>query len=281
MHDASGVASVSMRFRGERHSVLVCEDKGAIALAETAEPQAVLAYGLVDAAVTPTLVSQGWDALGLVPSLVRPLRLAYVARRMPWARTRNESAVPAGVTLPTRTYPKGVRDVSSLPADVRLTRLWDRFSVDVGQAVERTTKWLQFRVHDRIESGYRVLISEDGDRYAIRAMCVFITKPSPLGLVGYVVELLHDRSVTGMRAASQLLGLALDEMKRAGALSAHALSLPHSGSYPMLALHGFVRGPLPGGTKPSLVVRALAPSFQDAIAERTRWYVSCADMCDV
>jgi len=45
-----------------------------------------------------------------------------------------------------------------------------------------------------------------------------------------VLELLHDRSVTGMRAASHLLGLALREMSDAGTASARAISLAHSGS---------------------------------------------------
>ena len=112
-------------------------------------------------------------------------------------------------------------------------------------------------------------------------MCIFIVKQEDDARVGYVMELLHDRSVTGMRAASHLLGLALREMTDAGADSARALSLPHSGSYPIYARHAFFSAAAPVGAGPELALRALDPEVEDAVTRRDRWYLSYVDAMGV
>lgn len=265
------VVTASMRFRGERRNVLVSEAGDLAAAARAADERsgaglgdAALVYGFGDPAAVATLQPRGWESLGPVPALVRPLRLSYASALLP----RLPLLAPFG-----RRRRAGVREITSLPADVRITRLWDRFSVDVGVALERTTKLFAWRIHERAGSPYRVFIFEDGDRYAIRAMCIFKVDQD----VGYVMELLHDRSVTGMRAASHLLGLALREMSDAGATSARALSLPHSGSYPIYARHAFFAA----RDGRAFGVRALDPDVEDAVLLRERWYVSYVDALDV
>jgi hypothetical protein len=261
--DPGAVISASMRFHGERRPILVCRSGGDfVEIARAAETRGreeggALVYGFASARELSTL---GWPSLGPVPALVRPLRLPLLSRLplvAPFGRRRRA----------------GVREITELPVDVRITRLWDRFSVDVGAALERNTKFFGWRIHERAGTPYRIFIFEDGDRYAIRAMCIFKVEAS----TGYVMELLHDRSVTGMRAASHLLGLALREMSDAGATSARALSLPHSGSYPIYVRHAFFAAPSSG----ELAVRALDPEIEDSVTQRNRWYVSYVDAMEV
>ncbi len=260
--DSSALVTSAMRFRGERRPMLIAA-RGDLqaaqrALAGGAAPEgAALVYGLAAPDAVAALAGQGWESLGPVPALLRPLRLSAVSSMLP----KLPLLAPFG-----RRRRAGVREISDLPADVRITRLWDRFSVDVGAALERTTKLFAWRIHERAGSAYRVFIFEDGDRYAIRALCIFTMQ-------GQVLELLHDRSVTGMRAASHLLGLALRAMSDAGAESARALSLPHSGSYPIFARHAFF------ATRDERVigVRALDPDVEDSVLARDRWYLSYLD----
>lgn len=269
---ASGSAVLvtsAMRFRGERRTVLVAttgdlqavEEALAARGAAGAPEEAAFVYGLAAPSAVAAQQSQGWESLGHVPVLVRPLRLSAVTSVLP----RLPLLAPFG-----RKRRAGVREISDLPADVRITRLWDRFSVDVGVALERTTKLFAWRIHDRAERAYRVFIFEDGDRYAIRALCIF-------SMQGHVLELLHDRSITGMRAASHLLGLALREMSDAGIESARALSLPHSGGYPIFARHAFFAAK----DERVIGVRPLDPEVEDTVLARDRWYLSYLDALEV
>jgi hypothetical protein len=261
--DSNAVVSASMRFHGERRPVVVFQaDADLVAVARVAEARgreenAALVVGLAPSGAAAQL---GWASLGPVPALTRPLRLALlptIPLVAPFGRRRRV----------------GVREITSLPVDVRITRLWDRFSIDVGVALERNTKLFGWRIHERADTPYRIFIFEDGDRYAIRALCIFKID----GSSGYVMELLHDRSVTGMRAASHLLGLALREMSDAGVASARALSLPHSGSYPIFARHAFFSAP----SSQELVVHALDPEVEDSVTLRDRWYVSYVDAMEL
>lgn len=279
-----------MRFAGERRYAVAVEPSAelgaeSLRLAEAACERAradgaVLAYGFVDAPQAGrAFETLGFDSLGPAPQLVRPLRLSALGGGL---LPRPAHGLLAKVPLVApfgRTRRKGFREIAV--KEPRVTRLWDRFSIDVGVAVERTATYVDGRVFERQDAGYRVFIFEDGDRYAIRAMCIFKVKDEPAGRIGYVMELLHDRSVTGLRAASHLLGLALREMMDAGADAAHALSLPHSGSYPIYARHAFVspRAGLRLGTKDVHVgVRAFDPEVDDLVRRRERWYLSYLDV---
>jgi hypothetical protein len=265
-----------MRFGGERRFALgLSHDAGETAedFIARAERQselargggAALAYGFVAARSADRVFGAlGWASLGAAPLLVRPLRLfGKVPLVAPFGRSRRS----------------GFREIAV--KEPRVTRLWDRFSVDVGVAVERTASFVDRRVFERLDRGYRVFIFEDGDRYAIRAMCIFTVERRAHEARGHVVELLHDRSVTGMRAASHLLGLALREMSDAGADSARAWSLPHSGSYPIYVRHAFLAPPQRLRAEGvSFGVRAFDPDLEDAITARDRWYLSCLDFAE-
>jgi hypothetical protein len=281
-----------MRFGGERHQVLAFEaaadvgagadaiaNDAAEASARAAEAGAVLAYGFVPARhADRVFAALGWESLGAAPLLVRPLRLSSVGAAL---------ALPASLraVLPSlplvapfgRTRRPGFREIAV--KEPRITRLWDRFSIDVGVALERNASTFERRIFDGIEgSNRRVFIFEDGDRYAIRAMCIFEVQDDAAGRRGHVLELLHDRSVTGLRAASHLLGLALREMLDAGADAALAWSLPSSGSYPIYARHAFFSPPQTlRDDDLRMGVRALEPALDALVTQRDRWYLSSLD----
>ncbi len=203
----------------------------------------------------------GWVSLGPAPWIQRPLRLGHLSSRLP--------NVP--LLAPFGRRPRaGFRELTT--ADPRMSRLWGRFSVDVPVAMERDAKRVSERIFGRPDDGYRVFIMEDGDRYAIRAMCIFMVKSS----VGYVIELLHDRTLEGMRDGSHVLGLALRAMSDAGATVARATALARSGTMPLYLRHAFVGA----RADAHFVVRAVDPALADLVGDRERWYLSYLDLDD-
>ena len=279
-----------MRFGGERRQVLAFEPRAGAdrdeivraaeeASARAEDEGAVLAYGFVPARHAESVFDAlGWESLGPAPLLVRPLQLSSAAEafKLPAAARALFPALPLIAPF-GRARRSGFREIAV--KEPRITRLWDRFSIDVGVAVERTASTFERRIFEGIEgSGHRVFIFEDGDRYAIRAMCIFVVKDEERGRHGCVVELLHDRSVTGLRAASHLLGLALREMLDAGADAALAWSLPSSGSYPIYARHAFFSPPEAFRSDDlRLGVRAFDPDLDELVTQRDRWYLSYLD----
>lgn len=234
---------------GERRRAAFVADPSAMA------PEVDVGFHYALAAGAPA----GWVSLGPAPWIQRPLRLGHLSSRLP--------NVP--LLAPFGRKPRaGFRELTT--ADPRMSRLWGRFSVDVPVAMERDAKLVGERVFGRPDEGHRVFIMEDGDRYAIRAMCIFVVK----GTVGYVVELLHDRTLEGMRDASHVLGLALRAMSDAGATVARAASLSRSGSMPLFLRHAFI------GARADvhLVVRAVDPALADLVTDRERWYLSYLDL---
>jgi hypothetical protein len=277
-----------MRFDGDRRYALalakmrIDEDPHQFVTAAQAsighamEERAVLAYAFVDARHADAVFEQlELTSLGSVPALVRPLRLSAAAARLTLPEAVRAVLPRTALLLPFgRRRRAGVREITT--QDPRFTRLWDRFSIDIGVAVERNAAYVNPRIFDRPLAGYRVFIFEDGDRYVTRALCIFRTSDEDGRVIGQVIELLHDRSVAGMRAASHLLGLALREMSDAGAERAEAWSLPQSGSFPLYARHAF----LPAASGPGKLrfgVRALDPDVEHVVTQRHHWYLSGLD----
>jgi hypothetical protein len=219
----------------------------------------------------------GWVSLDPVPFLLRPLRLSYAADRLKLPKALGALVPRMPLVAPFgRHRRKGVRELSA--ADPRMTQLWNRFSERIGIAVDRDDAYLQWRVYDRPDGDYRTLVFENEDGSALRAMCVFTLKEKHGGRIGYLMELLHDRTVGGMRAASHLLGLAVREMSDAGADSVLGWSLPHSPNYPIYVRHAFF--PLPKRLRPVELhfgVRAFDRSIASTAEQRSAWYLSYLD----
>jgi hypothetical protein len=197
----------------------------------------------------------GWFEIARVPLLERPLRVprSSIALLAPFGRRPRA----------------GFRELTE--ADPRLSRLWGRFSVDVGVALERDAKLFAERVFS--DRRHRMFIVEDGDRYAIRGMCVFTVREEDGVRAGEIVELLHDRSIQGLLGASHVLGLALRAMSDDGAELARAWSFTHSGSFPLFARHAF----FPRRSERTMRVRADDRALADFVRERRHWYASLLD----
>lgn len=275
-----------MRYDGERREAIALapgegiEERAYAAALEAALEEgrsrgALLAYGLVTRAHERALHALGFASLGDAPALARPLRVSALARGLGLSPRVAEALSGPRLVAPFGGRRRAaVREITA--PEPRVTRLWDRYSIDVGFAAERNARWVDGRVFERLsERGYRVFVFEDGERYVIRAMCVFRVE----GARGYVAELLHDRTVTAMGAASHLLGLAVREMSARGAETVAAWSFPHSGSSPMYMRHAFL--PLPRRSRHAFVVLPLDPRVDTAARERHRWFLSGLDLPDV
>jgi hypothetical protein len=238
---------------GKRHRV------GFVTAEALASGQADLPGSGVDFeyALAPAAPSGGWVSLGGSPWVMRPLSLQHLSQNLP--------NVP--LFAPFGHKPRrGFRELEK--PDPRFSRLWGRFSVDVPVAMERDSELFVERIFST--EGYRTFIMEDGDRYAIRATCIFAAR----GQTGDVVELLHDRTLEGMRGAMHLLGLALRAMADAGATVARAVSLPGSGSQPILIRHAFTKK----RSDAELLVRCQNPELLAVVARRENWYLSSLDL---
>lgn len=216
----------------------------------TPEPELAFAYAV---ASPPS----GWVSLEASPFLERPLKLAGFPLFAPFGGKAREDVREIFVDEP------------------RISRLWGRFSIDLAVALERNEKLFKQRIvpglhaeGERRPGDYRVLIVEDGERYAIRGMCIFHVS----GDLGYIDEILHDRTVKGMRAASHVTGLALRAMAKDGARVARAAALPHSGTMPILVRHAFRR--IAG---PPVIVRPVDEALHDLATFADAWYVSGLD----
>lgn len=275
-----------MRFDGDRRWALalempVAESDGDFvasaraAMADAEKKGAALVYGLVPVRARDAVMGAlGWTSVGPAPALVRPLRLGALGALTGVLPERARAFVPkVPLVAPFGgARQAAVREIST--RDPRVTRLWDRFSIDIPVAIERNANFLGPRIFDR--EGYRVFVFEDGDRYVIRALCIFRSETSDGRTRGHIAELLHDRSVAGMRAASHLLGLAIRELSDAGADAVEAWSLVHSGSFPLFARHAFV--PTQRGSRAlEIGVRAFDPALHEVIVQRHHWYLSEID----
>jgi GNAT superfamily N-acetyltransferase len=218
----------------------------------------------------------GWTSLDPVPFLIRPLRARYVAERLAerfkLGPTASRLAPDVSLVLGGRRRRPGVVELTA--SDERITRLWGRFSRDVGVAVERDAGYFRWRVFDKPGERYRVIASEEGDE--IRALCAYTVKEKHGGRIGYVLELMHDPGAP--RAASHLLGLAVRDMADQGADSVLAWSMTHSPNFLAYASHGFF--PLPERLRPielHVGARAFDPAIASRVTDRREWYLSYLD----
>ncbi len=289
----------TMRIGGERRLVLQSLDtltdeayrgKGLFVtlakatFARAAEGGAALIYGFPNGSSAHGFFKKlGWSPLDPVPFLIRPLRTKYVVDRLGLAKRIGPvaSLVPDVALVVPRLFARGTlpRGVVSLDAaDARMTRLWDRFATGIGCAIERDEAYLQWRLFERPGSHYRVLGVEADDGSELRALVAYTVETKHGGRIGYVMDLLHDRSLAGYRAGSRALGAAVHGMAEEGADSILAWSMRHSPNFPVYARHGFV--PLPEKMRPielHVGVRAFDPAVEPIVSKRESWYFSYLD----
>lgn len=241
-----------------------------------ADDGAALIYGFPNGSSAPGFFKKlGWSPLDPVPFLLRPLRLSYAADKLKLPAAARAIVPSTPLVAPFgRRRRKGVVELAS--ADARITKLWERFSTGIGVAIDRDARYFDWRVFRRPDAGYRTFAFDDGTD--LKALVVFTIKDKHGGRIGYVMEVLHDGTFAGKRAASHLLGLTIREMSDAGADSVLAWSMAHSPSFPIYARHAFF--PLPERLRPIELhfgVRAFDDAIAGLVTQREQWYLSYLD----
>ncbi|MGB5701390.1 MAG: GNAT family N-acetyltransferase [Polyangiales bacterium] len=229
-------------------------------------------YGFPNGNSAPGFFNKlGWKSLDPVPFLVRPLRTAFVASKLPLGPL---SRLLPDIRLPILSSRLGrhqeLRPVTELEA---VEALWKRFSADVSVAVERSAAYLRWRLAKPGER-YSCLGVFEGARLV--AFCAYLTVDKHGGRVGYVVELLHEPGRHDIGAA--LLGECLRRMASDGAEAVLAWAFRHSPNAKAYSRAGFL--PLPEKLRPielHLGVCPLDESLTGMLGDRRNWYISYCD----
>lgn len=215
----------------------------------------------------------GWQPLGPLPFLIRPLRTGYVLRKL---------RVPDGVarfmdfpiaTPRPRPLARGQALRTPEAIDEAFTELWTSFAAGIGVSVERSAAYLKWRLRRPRES-YQIVAFYEDDRPL--GWVVFGTRSADGIVVGKLMDLVYDLARPEVGAI--LVGEALRRLGGAGAGAVWAWSLEHSPNYGALRSAGFI--PLARRFHPiELHFGALA--FEDRVAkiayDRKNWYISFFD----
>ena len=237
------------------------------------EREGAFVYGFPNVNSAPGFFNKlGWLSLDPVPFLVRPLRTAFVASKLPlarWLRRLPDLRLPIGRTRLQAT--QELRPVTELgPA---LDALWERFASDVTVAVERSPEYLRWRLGKPGEQ-YECLGVFEGTQLV--AFCAYTTVDKHGGRIGYVIELLHDPGRHDTGAA--LLVECLRRMGTDGADAVLAWAFSHAPNAKAYSRVGFV--PLPERLRPielHIGVRPLDESLTEVLSDRRNWYLSYCD----
>lgn len=230
-------------------------------------------YGFPNANSAPGFFQKlGWISLDPVPFLVRPLRTAYFAAKLPlrrWLRKLPDWRLPlwdaelgAGQEL---------RPIGEIGTE--LNTLWNRFASDLTIAVDRNVEYLRWRLAKPGERYERLGVFE-GPR--LIAFCAYTIVEKHGGRIGYVIELLHDPERG--RAGAALLVESLRRMAADDADAVLAWCFRHSPNAAAYRRAGFI--PLPERFRPielHVGVRPLDESLRPLLSNRRNWYISYCD----
>ncbi len=230
-------------------------------------------YGFPNANSAPGFFRKlGWSSLDPVPFLVKPLRTAFIASKLPFGATLRRLPnlrIPiAGLRLEAMQELRTIEEFGT-----ELDDLWERFASDVPVAVDRTAAYLRWRL-TKPGARYESLGVFEGSRLA--AFCAYTTVDKHGGRIGYVLELLHDPGRD--RTGAALLAECLRRMGSDGADVVLAWCFRHSPNARAYSKAGFV--PLPERLRPielHIGVRPLDPSLSRTLCDRRNWYISYCD----
>ena len=230
-------------------------------------------YGFPNANSAPGFFNKlGWLSLDPVPFLVKPLRSAFLASKLPlggWLRRLPDLRMPIGrLKLPATQELRRVTDFGP-----ELGELWERFSANVSVAVERNAEYLRWRLGKPGEH-YECLGVFEATQ--LIAFCAYTTVEKHGGRIGYIIELLHDpgRHTTG----AALLLETLRRMAADGADAVLAWAFSHAPNAKAYSQAGFMS--LPEKLRPIELhfgVRPLDASLKAVLGDRGNWYISYCD----
>jgi hypothetical protein len=237
------------------------------------EREGAFVYGFPNANSAPGFFHKlGWLSLDPVPFLVRPLRTAFVASKLPlarWLQWLPDLRLPIGATRLRAT--QELRTMTELGPELGL--LWERFASNEIVAVDRSPQYLRWR------------LGKPGERYEclgvfeatqLVAFCAYTTVDKHGGRIGYVIELLHDPGRHETGAALLVESLRRMVAERADAVLAWAFE--HSPNAKAYSKAGFL--PLPERLRPielHIGVRPLDEPLTEVLSDRRNWYISYCD----
>jgi hypothetical protein len=230
-------------------------------------------YGFPNANSAPGFFRKlQWVSLDPVPFLVRPLRTAGLASRLPFGALLGRLPdVRLPIWGPRLAEDQELRVLTHIGGE--LDQLWGKFASQLTVAVDRSAEYLRWRLSKPGESYVCLGLFEGGE---LVGFCAYTTVDKHGGRIGYVLELLYEP--TRHRVGAALLAESLRRMATDRADLALAWCFPHSPNARAYSKVGFV--PLPERLRPielHVGVRALDESLSDVVTDRTNWYLSYCD----
>jgi hypothetical protein len=211
----------------------------------------------------------GWSNFGTVPLLMRPLRSSFLFGRVHPKLRKLDVPLVRDRESPAEVYDDGAR----LSADV--DQLWQRVAPQFGIAVDRSGKWMRWRLMDKPGTSYRCvgLKSGSGELEAFVATKVADKHGSR---IAYILEAIS--TVEKHSDLTRMLQSELALAARSGAEIALAWCPKSAPNYRAYRRAGFL--PVPPRLRPIEInfgARALCDDHAIAVAPDAPWYVSFLD----
>jgi GNAT superfamily N-acetyltransferase len=231
---------------------------------------ATLAWGFPNDNAAPGWFGKlGWQNLGTVPFMVRPIRSGYFLRRIAAGLSRVNIRMVSSPRAAAGRYVRVER------FDERATDLWRAFSEQAGCAVDRDADFLNWRLIDRPDAPY-ISVAEQGDDGAWRAFVSSCVLDKHDGRICYVMEAMARPG--DHKALARLIRHQVATAADAGADAALAWCPPGAPNRAAYRAAGFL--PFPDRFRPVQIHfggRALVPALEPLLQSPPGWYLSYLD----
>ncbi|OYU45119.1 MAG: hypothetical protein CFE44_09185 [Burkholderiales bacterium PBB4] len=235
-----------------------------------------LIYGFPNAQSGPGFYSKlGWQQVGTVPFLWRPMNLGYLVRRVPKVGSLGKALNWLRAPLWRKRVQPGWTVNHDAPFDLRFDALWQSLRSSYATGLVRDRRYLQWRLADKPGFEYRnvTLSNASGE---IVACCIYSIQAKHEGRVGYVMDVLIRRNET--EAGTVALNAALAAMNAAAVDLVLAWNLPDSFNTACYQANGFWK--LPDAMRPihlSFGFRPFAEPGPSSSSGADGWYISYFD----
>ena len=221
----------------------------------------------------------GWINLDPLPLLIKPLRLSYILRRLPYLRTLAHFLPDVRLQRPLfrrHLNLKGVQLVPIVRFDERADELWYSFrNATCKVAVERDKNYLNWRIFEKPNGGYSAVGLMSTDQ-SLLGYVIFKGSPRSGQGAGAIVELIFRPDLYQVGAV--LLDYAVEKLAQLGCDAVLAMNFGHSINHDIFMNSGFLNVP-PRFVPDELHfgARSFDHAYDAAIADRRNWYLSLCD----
>ncbi len=213
----------------------------------------------------------GWQLLGPVPFLLKPLRSRYFTSRIPGLGFMPDFPLPHRAFQGRPQY--RLQQAAHFPAEA--DALWAQFSQRIGVAVIRDQSYLQWRFIAKPDTSYTIVHAYGRDA-AYLGFVVFTVQEKHGGRIGYIMELLYD--LAHPQAGQLLLQHAVAAIRQQQADCILSWCMAHAPNYQAYRQAGFFY--LPERLRPVALhfgVRTFTDALRPTTHDRRQWYISYAD----